>query len=341
MNKPCSFEIFDTDCTTQWKHLHAEKGWIIEEHIRTILQTESLYELFKRQCSVLQVSDLERMQWIRGHLTTYLIKSGRVRHVISTLLSGYIRNIESYLCRMVSSEVCSIIFTYFESIVPSTPMFTLNDASDASAIVRYECPVYFWDKQFDTKYQIKVSPHAWLPIITSNTENTLHSLRNGWQYRCKVRAKNAFGQSAWSESAQILPLRKPEKPTHLECVSGYHCITIYWHSMDDMTDDSILGHYSIISDPVTTNRKTKRKNKVEFTGLDNNQLYRFKVIATNKNFSIESEWSAFFKPTCNRDRESYKRGKSLVIDKYMKIRRKKTIADRRRMKEISQLSNVI
>ena len=208
-------------------------------------------------------------------------------------------------------------------VPPPQPIFTRERALDSTVLLKYECPNYNFYRGFQPKFEIKAAPHHKQAAITTQTQVRIDSLRNGWDYSFKVRGKNKFGESDWSNNIRLRPLKKPDEPTNLHTVSGDKCITIFWFSFDNMEEPDVAGRFHVISDPPTTELKAKAKHKVEFQALDNNQFYRFKVFAINKNFKIESDWTVSVKPSANKDKRIYKQEKQLVIDKIMKIRRKK------------------
>eukprot|EP01083_Nonionella_stella_P238825 836618_1 len=196
-------------------------------------------------------------------------------------------------------------------------------ATDACVILKYQCPNYHFYKGFEPQYEIKAAPYHKQAAITTQTQVKIGSLRNGWDYSFKVRAKNIFGQSNLSNNIRLKPLKKPDQPCDLHTVAGDKCVTVFWFSFDNMEEPSVCGHFSVISDPPTNEKKAKGKHKVEFQALKNDKFYRFKVKAINKNFMVESDWTKPIKPSSKKDKTLYKNEKRLVIDKIIKIRRKK------------------
>ena len=208
-------------------------------------------------------------------------------------------------------------------VEPTIPIFTRKRALDSMVLLKYECPNYNWYRGYQPKYEIKAIPHHKQAAITTQTQVRIDSLRNGWAYVFKVRAKNKFGQSDWSNAIRLTPLKKPDKPEALYTVSGDSCITVFWFSFDNMEEQSINGKFTVISDPPTIQQTATSKHKVEFQALDNNKFYRFKVIASNDNYRIESDWTKSVKPSAKKEKKQYKNEKNIIVDKIMSLRRKK------------------
>ena len=51
--------------------------------------------------------------------------------------------------------------------------------------------------------------------------------------------------------------------------------------------------------------------------------YKFRVIAVNDNFRIESDWTTPCKPDAKKEKRHYQQEKNDTIDEIMKIRRRK------------------
>merc|ERR1712228_898956 len=202
---------------------------------------------------------------------------------------------------------------------PKAPVFTEYKALDSSVFLKWESTNYRWPW-----YEIQAfTVHHQTEAFSDSNSIKMDSLRNGRKYTFKVRAKNEFGASEWSENIQLIPLKKPDKPTDIELVCGNGKITVFWLSFDDeMERKEIDGQFEIISDPPTETKMTKQRHKIEFDGLSNDTIYRFMVIAKNANFEVESEWTNKVKPMANKSKKQYKQEKNLAIDQIMKKRKK-------------------
>ena len=91
--------------------------------------------------------------------------------------------------------------------------------------------------------------------------------------------------------------------------------------MDEMQSKEIDGEFEVVSDPPTFVHVTQQKQKAEFAGLSNDLLYRFRVVARNRNFEVESEWTRKVRPDRNKTKRQFKEDKERVIDEIMKKRR--------------------
>ena len=158
----------------------------------------------------------------------------------------------------------------------------------------------------------------------------------------RIRAQNALGQSEWSNPVKLKPLKKPCKPWMVSTVSGHRKITVLWMSDDAefMEQQHIAKHFKIISDPQTREHQMTKKGKtrIEFQALDNEQMYRFQVVAVNENFKIESEWTERVKPQQNREDHKYKKSIQEKEEEHHKVALRKR-REQNRTKTITNRSN--
>ena len=70
----------------------------------------------------------------------------------------------------------------------------------------------------------------------------------------------------------------------------------------------------MISDPPTKEHIVMKGTQCEFTGLDNHTFYKFRVVASNKNFQSNSKWSDLCKPNEERSGGQYKQAIVLKVD---------------------------
>ena len=207
---------------------------------------------------------------------------------------------------------------------PPFPRIQVKYAIDSKVYLKYECKDYRYNEDDDEsqpKFEIKILPKVQQNIITTETNMEIDNLRNGESYIFKIRASNKYGLSDWSESVALRPLKKPCKPSDLKMVIGCNAITIYWISFDNMMEEYLSGEFRIISDPQTESKIVKTKHKVEFKkgndddqGLQDGVEYRFKVIALNDNFKIESDWTQRVKLDENKTKKMYRQEKEEMAD---------------------------
>ena len=171
------------------------------------------------------------------------------------------------------------------------------------------------------KYQRKVDNlawSAWLPIegaTGSTTTHTFRNLDNGKRYRYKIRAVNAGGDGAVSDTQSATPqapatpvptatatataVPRPAKPTGFTATAGNEKVTLTWTSPNDNTitkwqyqrKEGASGSYGGWTNLAGSRHYTTR---VEFTGLTNGVLYGFKIRAVNAsgNGAVSDEQTA-------------------------------------------------
>eukprot|EP01083_Nonionella_stella_P181333 649234_1 len=242
--------------------------------------------------------------------------------VVSPIFAG-----QTYVVRVRAVNICASNDSEpYDAIcirtVPPIPVFTLSEAFDGSCVLSYECPNYQFYEGFAPQFELKTTPHHKQQPLTLLTQQRVEGLRNGDPYKFSVRARNKLGESEWSQVVKLLPLRKPQTPSHLITVSGPKCISIVWLSADKMEETEIQGKFVIISEPATLKKEVKNKYIVEFQALDDDKHYRFKVIATNNNFKSDSEWTQQVKPDAKKSKSQYAAEKQEAMDQILKIQRK-------------------
>ena len=118
-------------------------------------------------------------------------------------------------------------------------------------------------------------------VLAPATTCEIGDLSNGTEYSFKVSAKNAIGDSAFSNvSAATAPLGVPDAPSIAELVYGVGSITVSW------SEPILDGGTPVVTYVVTAQPggKTCATNQLECTvsGLTNGTEYTFTVKARNK-----------------------------------------------------------
>ena len=82
----------------------------------------------------------------------------------------------------------------------------------------------------------RVGTTPWTYILTgigTNTSHTITGLTNGQEYEVDVRAKNARGESNWSQVAKATPSTVPLKPADPTVTPGDRRLTVSWSAPND------------------------------------------------------------------------------------------------------------
>ena len=285
----------------------------------------------ENKSSDIEIDEKEKeLSTYKSKLDKGIIEILNQKHYKSPIILKPIFAGQTYIIRIKCVNICcfteSIIYNpIFIKTIPTKPIFTNYQSFDGSCVISYKCPNYKYYFGYEPIFELKISPHNKQQPLTKLTKQRIENLRNGYFYNFKIRAKNKLGQSEWSQNIKLKPLKKPQIPTNLITISGNKCITIFWLSSDNMEDPNINGKFLIISQPTTIEQKIINKNKIEFQALDNDKYYKFKVIAINNNFRIESQWTQQVKPDPKKSKSIYNQEKLNAEDEIKKIYRKKLL----------------
>ena len=189
---------------------------------------------------------------------------------------------------------------------PDRPTGLTATAGDESVTLRWNNP----SDNTITSYQYQVNHNdtstgrlsgwsQWADIPSSGSSTASHTftgLNNGSEYRYKIRAVNANGQSKPAPAAapwyvSAMAAGPPERPTGLAAASGFLSVDLTW---DDPSDSSITGYeyqvnhndtytgglsgWSSWSDIPNSDASTTSHT---FSGLGKNHEYRYKIRAVN------------------------------------------------------------
>ena len=132
------------------------------------------------------------------------------------------------------------------------------------------------------------------------TSADLTGLTNGTAYQVQVRAANARGESAWSQSAQATPATTPGTPGQPTVTTGAQQLGVSWSAPTSDGGAAITG-YKVrycdqstgcdADDEWTTDTQTGTGTTATIYNLTNGTTYRVQVAATN---SVgDSSWSTY------------------------------------------------
>ncbi len=127
--------------------------------------------------------------------------------ILTPLFAGLEYIIRIKCCNHQSITYSDIYEPIILNVPPPQPIFTREMATDSAVLLKYECSNYNFFTEFEPEYEIKAAPHHKQAAITKQTQVKIDSLRNGWDYSFKVRAKNQFGESKWSNNVRLKPLK--------------------------------------------------------------------------------------------------------------------------------------
>ena len=168
------------------------------------------------------------------------------------------------------------------STVPSAPGAPELGASNNQIAVSWTAPGTGGSPitHYDLRYRISGN---WTQIDTiTGTSRTISSLTNGQTYEVQVRAVNAKGDGAWSNTATAVPGAVPGKPARPTLVAANNQITVTW------TAPSSAGG-PITSYSVRYRRGTGAATRIDnlsgtshtLDSLDNGHSYEIRVRASN------------------------------------------------------------
>ncbi len=114
------------------------------------------------------------------------------------------------------------------------------------------------------------------------TQDTVDDLTNNTAYTFAVRAKNASGDSPWSNSAPATPIAVPNAPENLSAAPGDGRVALSW---EKPSNDAPIGSYEVSTDggdnysPIPDSDKETTAHTV--MGLTNGTEHMFAVRAEN------------------------------------------------------------
>ena len=171
--------------------------------------------------------------------------------------------------------------------VPAKPAGLTAAAGDARAVLAWADPLNATITGWQYSYRTTAGYGPWTGIPGSSAATTTHTvpgLANGVEHSFRIRAVNASGPGAQSDSAAATPRPVPAQPAGLRAVAGNTQARLIW---TDPGDDSIAGwqyRYRTAGDDGAwtgipgSNAATTRYT---VTGLANDTAYAFRIRAVN------------------------------------------------------------
>ena len=167
--------------------------------------------------------------------------------------------------------------------VPGIPTGVSASSGDSSATVKWTAPADDGGSSL-TGYIITVRPGETIVTVDSarSTSEVVGSLTNGLSYTFTVKAVNAAGNSAESDTTRsVTPLGIPDAPTSVTASAGNTNALINWDAPSGDGGSSVTGYTIIASNRGGRHSVGPRETSVLFTGLVNGLSYSFTVLATN------------------------------------------------------------
>ena len=171
--------------------------------------------------------------------------------------------------------------------VPAKPAGLTAAAGDARAVLAWADPLNATVTGWQYSYRTAAGYGPWIGIPGSSAATTSHTvpgLANGVEHNFRIRAVNASGPGAESDSAAATPRPVPAKPAGLRAEAGNTQARLIW---TDPGDNSIAGwqyRYRTAGDDGAwtgipgSNAATTRYT---VTGLANDTAYAFRIRAVN------------------------------------------------------------
>ena len=126
---------------------------------------------------------------------------------------------------------------------------------------------------------------SWISAGGINTLKSVFGLTNGTQYKFQVRAKNSAGVSTESYTAYATPAGPPSAPQNFETTAGDGEVTLTWEVPLTNNGSTITGYkYSYragTSGYFSDWTDVGNVLSTTVSGLTNDTLYQFRVLATN------------------------------------------------------------
>ena len=197
-------------------------------------------------------------------------------------------------------------FSPWSNSVTATPQVTAPENAPANlrATSGEQRVSLEWDEvagatDYDYRHRLAGSSDDWTSVtetVIAGQRATVSDLTNGEEYEFQVRAGNAGGYSAWTDSVRATPeavLRVPAVPAGLGATPGDQEVLLGWTASPTATDydwryrlespaDSPWVQHTGESPPDTS-------TSVRISGLTNGRAYHFQVRAGNADG--ESAWS--------------------------------------------------
>ena len=140
----------------------------------------------------------------------------------------------------------------------------------------------------DYEYRYSVSSHSfgsWISAGGTNTLKSVFGLTNGRQYQFQVRARNSIGAGSESNTDYTIPAGPPSAPQNFETTAGDGEVTLTWEVPLTNNGSTITGYkYSYragTSGYFSDWTDVGNVLSTTVSGLTNDTLYQFRVLATN------------------------------------------------------------
>jgi hypothetical protein len=171
---------------------------------------------------------------------------------------------------------------YIESIVPPTAPTLLSITAGIQQLT-----VFFMGSVSDggspiTTYEYSLDGVTYQTTGTLTSPFTISGLTNGVTYTIRMRANNAVGFSATSNSLQGTPLSTPSAPTGLSILAGNQQLTVSFTAGSDGGSPLTNYEYSVnngLSYVAVSPAQTT--SPIVITGLTNDTTYSVKLRAVN------------------------------------------------------------
>ncbi len=218
----------------------------------------------------------------------------------SNLTNGTTYEFEVHAVNDVGTgTAASVSATPTGTAAPGVPQYFDTDGDNGSVDLWWEPPEYDGGSSItDYEYRYKESTQSnwngWTSAGNADEEYpefTVTGLTNGTSYDFQVRARNAVGPGAHTETLTETPTAQtPETPTGVSASAGTAAGTIdlTWTAPDD--GGSAITNYKVIHGIFQNNRWTWTRTAIStgstntsytVTGLQSGGLYRFRVRAVN------------------------------------------------------------
>ena len=186
------------------------------------------------------------------------------------------------------SKTATVTATPAAPPTPAAPTNLSATPGDSRVVLKWDDP----DNPTITGYQYTTDGGTTVISIgdsdADTTQDTVDDLTNNTAYTFAVRAKNASGDSPWSNSATAKPIVVPNAPGNLSAAPGDGRVALSW---DKPSNDAPIGSYEVSTDggetfadiEGTDISENDTDNTLAYTvpGLTNGTLYTFVLRAVN------------------------------------------------------------
>jgi titin len=169
--------------------------------------------------------------------------------------------------------------------VPGAPALVSGVAGDASVSVSFVAPAdsgtssitnYAWSVDNGLNWTLRSPASVSSPLQISG-------LTNGISYPVRIRAVNATGLGAASDSLDMIPKTVPGTPTSLAGTPGYGSVSVSF-TAPASTGGSVITNYAFSTDDGSTwtmRSPASVASPISITGLTNGTSYRLRLRAVN------------------------------------------------------------